>query len=249
MIAFLSLRIKEKIQFSIHDIDWLKFGFDFIFIVLSVISFYSSLLILIMTLCLFFIYFYRTNHYLKNRDGFYLDAFIDFLNQINSNLCIGMGFDSAIITASQLLAKDLSYSSQAIHKLNKTIKMGINTETLYEKICGIFPIYESSLFSRMMLLSKETGANPTEITNITIDKLYLKHKVINEIEIILYQKKLEQTILCLAPMFIILFIKASAPDYLEIMYDTLMGKFVMSFALSLIILMKIISERIINFKI
>jgi tight adherence protein B len=188
-------------------------------------------------------------NYLKNLDGKYLDAFIDFLNQINSNLCIGMGFESAVIASSKMLQNDLNDSSKAIIKLSHSIQMGVRGELLYQSVCDVFPIYEATLFSRMMQLSKQTGSNPSIITGITIDKLYMKHKVNNEIEMVLYQKKLEQTILCLAPMFIVLFIRLSSPGYMDLLYQTAIGRVVMTFALSLIIAMKLISEHIIKFKI
>ena len=246
--------IKTKLKFIsvspklFHDIDWIRFNFDLAFICLSIIAFYEGSLLLIFTITCFIFYAFYTNYYHKNRAAFYLDSFIDFLNQINANLCIGMGFETSIINSSQLLKNDLSYSSQTIHTLNKTIRMGVSSERLFEKVCDAFPIYEATLFSRMMHLSKDTGANPSEITRIIIDKLYLKHRVSNEIEIILFQKKMEQSILCLAPMLIILFIKASAPDYLDIMYHTILGKMIMTVAFSLILMMKLISERIIQFK-
>ncbi len=242
------LNFKSLLQNSMHDIDWMRFNFDFLFISLSVIAFYESSLLLMITVASFILFSYYKRYYQKNRDTFYLDSFIDFLNQINANLCIGMGFDAAILNSSLLLKNDLSYSSQTLHTLNKTIKMGVLSEKLYEKVCEAFPIYEATLFSRMMHLSKDTGANPSEITRIIIDKLYLKHKVSTEIELILFQKKMEQSILCLAPMLIILFIKASAPDYLDIMYQTFLGKMIMTVAFSLILMMKFISERIIKFK-
>lgn len=233
-----------------HDaLDWYRILFDLLFISLAVISFYDSVMLLVLSLTLFYVFVMKKPYYLKNLDGQYLDAFIDFLNQINSNLCIGMGFDTSVIASSNALQNDLSYSSKTIIKLSHSIQMGIRGDSLYQSVCVAFPIYEATLFSRMMQLSKETGANPSIITGITIDKLYMKHKVNNEIEMVIYQKKLEQTILCLAPMFIVLFIRLSSPGYMDILYQSAIGRGVMTFALGLIVTMKVISEHIIKFKI
>jgi len=238
---FLSHRKREML-------DWYRILFDLFFISLAVIAFYDSVFLLFLCLMGFYGIVMKKNYYHKNLDGYYLDAFIDFLNQINANLCIGMGFDTAILTSSIVLKEDLSYSSKVIKKLNHSIQMGLHVESLYQKLCESFPIYEATRFARMMQLSKETGSNPSIITGITIDKLYLKHKVNNEIEMVIYQKKLEQTILCLAPMCIVLFIRFSSPGYMTILYQTAAGRLVMTFALCLILAMKIISEHIIKFK-
>lgn len=234
---------------KLETLDWYRILFDLLFIGLSVICFYDSLILLVLCLALFYVVVMKRPFYLKNLDGQYLDAFIDFLNQINANLCIGMGFESSVIASSKMLQNDSNYSSKIIMKLSQSIQMGVRGELLYQSVCDAFPIYEATLFSRMMQLSKETGSNPSIITGITIDKLYMKHKVNNEIHMVIYQKKLEQSILCLAPMCIVLFIRLSSPDYMTILYQTSIGRVVMTFALGLIVAMKLISEHIIKFKI
>mgnify|MGYP004704400063 CR=1 FL=1 len=163
---------------KLEALDWYRIVFDLIFIGLSVICFYDSLILLVLCLSLFYVVVMKRPYYLKNMDGHYLDAFIDFLNQINSNLCIGMGFESSVIASSKLLQNDSNYSSKAIIKLSHSIQMGVRGELLYQNVHETFPIYEATLFARMMQLSKETGSNPSIITGITIDKLYMKHKEI-----------------------------------------------------------------------
>lgn len=232
-----------------RTLDTFRIAFDAIFITLAVISFYSNLIILCLALMLFFIFVFKTKWYNKDLNGFYLDTFIDFLNQVNSNLSTGMGFERAIISLSKMLEKDQSYSSLAIHKLDNTIRLGVHDEMLYNQVTHFFPIHEAELYSRMIQLSKSTGASASLITSITIDKLYMKYKVNSEIEMILYQKKLEQMILCLAPMIIILFIKVSSPGYMDILYTTLIGRVIMTFALMLILIMKTLSEKLVQFEI
>lgn len=230
-------------------IDWLKFLSDMTFMALSGVCFYSNLFVSLILMGFVLLLAGKTNRYHKSLERFYLNHFVDFLNQINSNLCIGMGFDASITTSAALLNADTSYSSQAIHQLNNAIKMGIKSSELFNKIQDLFPISEAILFCNMMQSSKETGASPSEITGITIDKLYLKFKINDEIETILYQKKLEQSILCLAPMFIILFIKLSSPKYLDAMYQTVFGTIWMSISFMLIAVMKVVSEHIVQLKI
>jgi len=230
-------------------IDLFRLSFDVLFVFLAALCFYSNFFVTVLSVTVILIYALKSSHYDKNLEMFYLNHFIDFLNQINSNLCIGMGFDTSVITSAKILTHDNSYSTHAIHQLSNSIKIGINTHELFQQLQKLFPIQEAQLFCRMMQMSKETGSNPSEITEITIDKLYLKHKITDEIETILYQKKLEQSILCLAPMFIILFIKTSSPEYLSMMYQSLAGTLMMTVALLLVLIMKFISEKIVSFKI
>ncbi|GAB6109153.1 type II secretion system F family protein [Fusibacter bizertensis] len=240
--------IKSK-KFLFKNIEQSKFFFDLAFYTLGFYAFYNSIGLIIISALALIIILSFTSYYLKNLDNYYLDNFIDLLNQINSNLAVGMGFDSAIIASSKELRQDQSYSSQCIHLLNRSIQLGLDSNSLFQQINQMFPIPETMLFSRMMQLSKETGADPSNITDITIDKLYLTHKVKQEIDTILFQKKLEQSILCLAPMFIILFIKSTSSDFMSILYHGIVGRGVMTLSFALIILMKVISAKVVQFEI
>lgn len=231
-----------------YEVDRLRLCFDMGFILLAGIAFYKSIVWSMLAVLILLLLSQKFKKYARDKSDFYLDAFIDFLNQINSNMSIGMGFDSSILSSALLLKSDQSYSAKAIEEINRFIKMGVSTESVFSRVTELFPISEAKLYARMMKISKETGANPSDITGITIDKLYLKHKVNHEIHTILFQKKLEQTILCVAPMVVILFIRLSTPEYLSVLDGTLAGKIVMTSALSLIVVMKLISERLVNIK-
>ncbi len=238
--------IREYLKALYSPLNLSSVLFDGVFIMLAVICFYNHLLLTGIVLLCFMCFVLRTNRYHKNNQPFYLDAFIDFLNDINANLWLGMGFDTAITTASKSLNASNSYTSKAIHAISHAILLGVQMDVILEKVIEWYPISEATQFTQMMALSRETGANPSQIANITIDKLHIKYKIRKEIENILFQKKLEQTILCLAPMVIILFIRLSAPDFLSILYTTAVGRVAMTFALTLILVMKGLSEHIVK---
>lgn len=232
-----------------HAWDTLRIVFDMVFITLSIWAFYSSLLLIVIALFIFIRFIRVTSFYRKDKSAFHLDAFIDFLNHVNANLGFGMGFDSAIVALSKSLTEDDSHSSRAIHSLSHAICLGAQEDTFFNQMVTFFPIPEAHLFARMIKLSKMTGASTTIITCSVIDKLYMKYKVNTEIGMILYQKKLEQSILCLAPMLIILFIRSSSPGYMDILYTTALGRLVMTSAFALILIMKAVSEKLVRFEV
>ena len=227
-------------------LDLSRILFDGLFIILAGTCFYNHHLLTLFLVLIFILFVLKSTKYHKNNQPFYLDAFIDFLNDINANLWLGMGFDTAITTASKSLNASKSYTSRAIHAISRAILIGVKMDVILEKVVDWYPISEAEQFTQLMALSRETGSNPSQIANITLDKLHMKYKIRKEIETILFQKRLEQTILCLAPMVIILFIRLSAPDYLSILYSSLVGRITMTFALSLILIMKGLSEHIVK---
>lgn len=238
--------IKESLKALYKRLNLSSIFFDGLFIILAATCFYNHHLLTCILMIGFIVLVLRTSRYHKNNQPFYLDAFIDFLNDINANLWLGMGFDTAITTASKSLNASKSYTSSAIHAISHAILIGVKMDVILEKVIEYYPISEANQFTQLMALSRETGSNPSQIANITLDKLHMKYKIRKEIENILFQKRLEQTILCLAPMVIILFIRLSAPDYLSVLYTTLVGRITMTFALSLILIMKGLSEHIVK---
>lgn len=240
--------MKKKVA-APHAWDTLRIMFDMMFISLSIWAFYSSLIMIVLALLIFIQLVCKTKIYRKDASALHLDAFIDFLNHVNANLGFGMGFDSAIVSLSKSLSDDDSHSSEAIRGLSHAICLGAQDDTFFEQMVTYFPIPEAHLYARMIKLSKMTGASTTIITSSVIDKLYMKYKVNTEIGMILYQKKLEQSILCLAPMLIILFIRTSSPGYMDILYTTALGRLVMTSAFVLILIMKAVSEKLVRFEV
>ena len=60
-----------------------------------------------------------------------------------------------------------------------------------------------------------------------------KIEVQEEIESVMAEKKLEQKIMCAAPLFILLFFKAASPEFISALYGNLLGVLVMTTALLL----------------
>jgi tight adherence protein B len=232
----------------LNSVELSKWGFDALFYALAMIAYYQSVLLAAISVAIMVIIASKTTRYLKDATQVHLDGLIDFLNYINSNMAIGLGFESAIMACSENQKRQDTLASQAIHQLSNAIRFGVGIQDILESLYMRFPIKETALFTRLMTLSKESGANPSNIAYVTLDKLYLKYRIQQEVEGILFQKQLEMNILTLSPILIILFICSAAPDYLNVLYETLIGRIVMTFALALVIIMKLIAEKIVKFE-
>lgn len=235
-------------QQQLNAIDLPRWAFDTIFYCSAMTAYFQSALLAISSVLLMLVIASKTKHYLKDVTQMHLDGLIDFLNYINANMAIGLGFESAVLACSENQKRHDTLASKTIHQLANAIKFGVGSEDILESLYKSFPIKETTLFTRLMNLSKESGANPSNIAFVTLDKLYLKYRIQQEVEGILFQKRLEMNILTLSPIFIILFILSAAPDYLNVMYTTPIGRIVMLIALSLVILMKYIAEKIVKFE-
>jgi len=94
----------------------------------------------------------------------------------------------------------------------------------------ILKIYKTSLmFSKP---ARETGGNLVNVirnsTNIINDKIEIKE----EINTLLAAKKFEQKVLSVMPFIMILILSLTTEDYMAPVFDTIVGRIVMTFAIN-----------------
>lgn len=231
-------------KLSIHETDIPKLVLDVFFYPFSMYFFFNSILLALLALVVIVFMCIKTRMYRKDPYLTVLQSFMDFLNQIHSHSAVGMGFKNAILATKQ------DEVSQRLHvcldRLKKDIHFSGNHDGIAKILEASFPIDEVTIFNIMIGQSEQTGASVSTIVSITIDQLYLKFKAQKEIDVLLFQKKLEQTILCAAPLMIIASIRMVSPQYLSPLYASSQGTLIMLFAFGLLLAMKIISERIVK---
>ncbi len=101
-------------------------------------------------------------------------------------------------------------------------------------------------FVDVFRIAKRTGGNIIEIikntSNIINDKIEIKE----EIDIILTERKLEQRILNLLPIFMIVLLTFTVPEYIAPVFNDVKGIMAMSVSILLLLLAYIISRKIIR---
>lgn len=231
---------------DISDRDIKPAFFDICFYSLGMYAFYKSPISAIAAVLMILILYRFTKMYKRDKNPFYLDSFIDFLNMINSGLSSGLSIDGAIKQSSGELKNEQTYMAQTMKRLSDAIDLGINSDALFGEIENAYPIEESKNFSGMLRQSRRTGSSMSNITEVTLENLYTRFRAVNEARLIIYQKGLEQMILCIAPIMVIFFVQSSADGYLEPMYTTSMGRTVMTFSFGLLVIMKLVGSRIVR---
>ena len=93
---------------------------------------------------------------------------------------------------------------------------------------------------------KKTGGNITEVIKSVTDDIVLKEEAKEEIDTSITEKRLEQKVMTVIPMFIIFYVTVSSPGFLDIMYESILGKIIMSVCIGAYICAYIWGERIIQ---
>jgi tight adherence protein B len=76
-----------------------------------------------------------------------------------------------------------------------------------------------------------TGGDLVSVVNRTAEVILEKITIRREIETLMAQKKYEAKLLTAVPVLILLYLRFSSPDYLQLLYTTVAGFFVMAMAL------------------
>jgi|GEM_PF-1821838 len=227
------IKNKERIQYSILI-------YDFVFYALGIYVFYHSYIGLIFSILFIGFKLIYKKHYLISLEVYYAPSFVDFLNHMNSHLYTGSTFENA------LLKLETKRFKNDLTLLHRTINIGVSDTKLYDTLCTLWPLEDMKQYCHMMHIGKRLGVKPAYITNASLELMSQKQQVLNEIYQTLYQKKMEQMILSFAPMVIILFVSKMSPDFLSILYTGTTGRGIMTFAFVLIVIMKVISEKIVT---
>ena len=126
------------------------------------------------------------------------------------------------------------------------LKLNISTEKVLKDMAERMELKNAILFSQIFSVAKRTGGNMPEIIKNVTDDIVMKENVREEINTSITEKRLEQKVMTLIPGFIIIYISVSSPEFLKIMYESIVGKIVMTVCLILYLLAYIWGERIVD---
>ena len=87
------------------------------------------------------------------------------------------------------------------------------------------------------------------IGTIPLRYIVLKQVIKDEIAVAISEKKMEQNIMTVIPIFLMIYVNMSSKGFLDVMYDTLMGKIVMTVSLIAYVAAYFWSEKIVAMEI
>lgn len=241
---YYALNYKEKVLF-------------FIILIFSCASigflFYDTVLFVII---IPFIYkkcksLYEESKVRKRRKQLTLE-FKDFLFLVSSSLATGMHMINAMNEAKAELNNIYPNSYMAselevmINVVKETGETDISVLGDFAKRSGLEDIED---FVSVYRVCRETGGNMIYAVNNAATIIADKITIEKEIETISQQKLLEGKIITAMPICIIVFLRVMSKDYISILYESLQGHIIMSFALCVTVISYFAIERITNIEV
>lgn len=213
---------------------------------------------LLVALPLSFILYFALHMYQKlmkqiKRKELFTYQFREALISMSNSLKAGVSLPSAIERCKNELTNTLR--TQAEKPILKELEIMVNEIRMGKSLAEVLSSFQQRMqmeevdnFVNAAIITEKTGGNLSEVmVNVCTmigDRIQMKR----EIESLTAGKRSESRILTIAPLLIIPALALLSPSYLKPMYDTFLGKMLMSIAFMLLIANFIIGKKIMNIK-
>lgn len=178
--------------------------------------------------------------------------FRDVILSVASNIQTGYSIENAFQEAYKEIV--LLYGAKSIMacELSLLSRRLANNDSLEELLLNLAKrsgVQDIRDFADIFQIAKRGGGNMQAIIANTAQIIGDKQAVRLEIDTIMSEKRLEQTIMRYIPFFIIFYISITSKGYFEGLYHNIMGQLIMTAALLVYVLACRLSDKILNIEV
>lgn len=151
-----------------------------------------------------------------------------------ANLSAGYSIENALLNSSQEL--DMLYGKEGMinrefSAMSRQIQMNRTVEQVFFEFAGRSGLEDVRNFAQVFKAAKRSGGDLVSIINHTAQVIRDKNQVREEIANMTAAKKLEQKVMNLIPFFLIFYIDRASPGFFGMMYESGMGRILMTICL------------------
>lgn len=149
----------------------------------------------------------------------------------------------------ELLYGEESLMARELREILGKISMNQPVETLFLDLGIRSQVDEIKDFAQIFAAVRKNGGELVRIVNRTVHVIGESIQVENEIALMTAAKRYEQMIMNAMPLFLVLYLDFTSPDFFEILYTTMFGRAVMTGCLLIYIVSVLIAKHILDIKI
>lgn len=235
-----------------HVIFHVFVGSLFLFIISYI--FYKNIFVSLCSMPLAYFYLrYKKKQLNKKKNQQIVVQFNQFLYSLSAALVAGKSVENAFFELesdlSLLYPADTTFIIKEIRQINKRLRNGDSIEKAIIDFSNQTSNQDIKNFAIVFSTCKRTGGDLVEVIKKTATILNTKIETQQEVEILIASKKFEAQLLSLAPLVIIGLITFTVLDYMQPLYETLIGRIVMSISLILLFISNLLSKFIMDIKV
>lgn len=178
--------------------------------------------------------------------------FKDALHSVNGSLQAGYSLENAFCEAYRDMV-EYHGGNSVIAKELSGIRAGIRNNQLIEDLLedlaersGIEDIYD---FAGVLRIGKRSGGNLNTVFENSITVIEEKLLVKQEILTLISSKRLESSIMCIIPFFIIFYVDITSKGYFDMMYGSIAGRIIMTICLVVYLTAYRLSQKIMEIEV
>jgi tight adherence protein B len=175
--------------------------------------------------------------------------FKDMLVSLSDALKTGYSVENALKESYQDIRKIYGNRSPICVEMRlmiSRIKLNVPMEEVLKEFALRTEMKAAGQFYQVFSVAKRTGGNMTEVIKSVTDSLVLKEAVKEEITVEIHGKRMEHRIMMGIPVFMVLYVSTTSAGFLDVMYETMLGRIVMTFCIVGYIIAYLWGEKIVQ---
>jgi len=202
--------------------------------------FYDSIVAAFLSGALAFVGIDLYRNYLKNkRKAVLKNQFRDLLYSLSSSFASGRQITESIGEAILNLEANYDRNAPILIETNRMYSSLHDARASEEAVLSDFAmrsgVRDIINFVDVYIICRTTGGNLEKAVMDSSRILMEKIEIDEEIRLMTVQKKFEGRIICLMPLVVILFLRLASPEYIQVMYESITGRIVMTISLGCIV--------------
>ena len=201
------------------------------------------------------IWFYvkiRYKAYVEKCNRKLLEQFKEGILAVSVSLSAGYSIENAFYEAQKELVVLYGKKERIVfffRDINKQLSVNKNIEDVLMNFALHTGLEDILCFAEVFRFAKRSGGDIVEIIKNTAGSISEKADVMRDISVMISAKKLEQMIMVIIPLGIILYMRLTSPEMMEVLYGNLLGIGIMTGCLAVYVVAVIISVYITDIKV
>ena len=163
--------------------------------------------------------------------------FKDVLYSLSASFAAGRQMSTALSEAAENIALLYPSGSDMENELRYMVRgifeSRLSEEGLLSDFAARSRVEDIENFSEVYLTCRSTGADVERVVSRAAENLMEKMEIEKTIEVLSSQKKLEGKIISLMPAAVLLFLNLLSPDYISMLYESILGRIIMAVSLGI----------------
>ena len=176
--------------------------------------------------------------------------FKEFLASFSSSVQAGYTMEQSIMIGLEDLKRMYPEDERAMIRelswMYQQLKLQISCDELFSNLAERTGLEEIRSFSVILGIGRKQGGNLVQITRRTAMHMNRKIQVEMEMEQAVAGRRMEKNIMFVMPFFIILYLRITNTDYMDILFSSMTGHLIMLACLILLWIGNKWAERIVN---